>query len=64
MLMFLPYHVLQNCNGDYFASKRLKCPLKCVSSAKYFHIALKPALKHKVQEVKEGKESRKVSFLP
>lgn len=28
MLVFLPYHELQNCNADYFFSKRLKCPLK------------------------------------
>lgn len=53
VLVFLPYHGLQNCNADYFAFKRLIYPLKCVSSAEKFHIALKPALQRKVHEMKK-----------
>lgn len=64
MLVFLPCHGLQNCNANYFAFKRLKGTLKGISSAEIVHIALKPALKHKVQEVKEkGKRRIKKSNI-
>lgn len=63
-LAFLPYHGLQNCNTDCFAFTRLKYPLKYVSSAENFHIALKLALGPIVQEVKEkGKRTIKKSNI-
>lgn len=64
MFMFLPYHGLQNCDANCFVFKRLKCPLRCVSSAEIFHIALKPGLKHKVQDVEEkGKRIKKSNIF-
>lgn len=64
VLVFLPYHGLQNCNADYFAFKRLIYPFSHLQ--KSFTLRWNRPFSAKCMRWKsKGKEeSRKVTFLP
>lgn len=68
MVVFLPYHELQNCNADYFFLLKVEVPIEINVShlQKFFMLRWNQPLstKYKMWKRKGKEESKKRTFLP